>query len=203
MVAIGAPYATRAELKREMGIADSNTTQDALLDSKLLAATADINRYCHRQFGRDEVASPRTYVMGKSGIDVDDIWDRADIAVTPYLGLVAGTPWTVASVVQLEPLNGVVDGVPGWPVTRLAYVSASFYSYGTKSTAEVTAKWGWASVPDDVKQACLLLANSGMNAKNAPFGVAAFGDYAVRIRQNPMAGEKLEPYRIDQVWAAS
>lgn len=203
MVAIGAPYATLSELKREMGIADSNTTQDALLATKLAGATADINRYCHRQFGRDEVASARMFDMGSSGVDVDDIWDRADITVTPYLGQVAGTPWTVGTYVRLEPLNGIVDGVPGWPVTRLAYAYPSFFSWGSLSSVQVTAKWGWAAVPDDVKQACLLLANSGMNAKNAPFGVAAFGDYAVRIRQNPMAGEKLEPYRIDQVWAAS
>jgi hypothetical protein len=32
-------------------------------------------------------------------------------------------------------------------------------------------------------------------AGDAPFGVAGFGDYAVRIRSNPMAEEKLRPYQ--------
>ena len=29
-----------------------------------------------------------------------------------------------------------------------------------------------------------------------PFGVAAFGDFATRIRSNSMVQEKLEPYRL-------
>lgn len=204
MVAIGAPYATRAELKREMGIPDSNVSQDALIDSKLITATSDINRFCHRQFGRDEVASVRTFEIGPSGVDVDDIWDRSDITIAPYAGVTAGTPVSLSSL-QLEPLNGIVDGIPGWPVERLAYLSCfpSLAMFGYYSTWRVTAKWGWESVPAGVKEACIMLANSGMNAKGAPFGVAAFGDYAVRLRQNPMAAEKLEPYRKDQYLVAT
>ena len=38
------------------------------------------------------------------------------------------------------------------------------------------------------------MASADNKASDTPFGVAGFGDYAVRIRSNPMAQEKLDPY---------
>lgn len=196
-VAIGQSYATLAQLKARLGISDSNTAKDAELQDRLDSATLDIIRWCGRQFGRDDVASARTYYPGKTGVDVDDFWTDDDLAVVPYLGTTAGTAWTVSGL-TLEPLSGVVDGVPGWPYRRLCYgyPMAITYFYSA-STVQVTAKWGWAQVPKNVETACLLLAAMDNKAGDAPFGVASFGDYAVRIRSNPMAEEKLRPYVKD------
>jgi hypothetical protein len=190
--AIGQPYASLAKLKARLGIADSNTAKNAELTDRLDSATLDIIRWCGRQFGRDEVASERMFHPGRTGVDVDDFWTTEDLAVVPYLGLTAGTAWSVAGL-TIEPLNGVVDGIPGWPYRRISYgwSMASFYS---ASVVRVTARWGWAEVPANVETACLLIAAMDNKAGDAPFGVAAFGDYAVRIRSNPMAMEKLAPY---------
>jgi hypothetical protein len=204
-VAIGASYATLAELKSWMGIPDSNTSQDTALTLRLAGASADINRWCHRQFGRDEVASARTYRPGETGVDVDDFWDDADLAAVPYMGTTAGTAWDLTQF-DLEPLNGVVDGVPGWPYRRLCYpytfLGGLPYWY-TASKVIVTATWGWADVPEPVHEACLMLAAMTRKAADTPFGVSAFGDYAVRIRSNPMAQEKLTPYVLDGTGANS
>ena len=194
-VAIGQSYASLAKLKRRLGIADSNTAKDDELQDRLDSATLDIVRWTGRQFGRDEVASERTFWPGKTGVDVDDFWTTEDLAVVPYLGSTAGTAWTVDGL-TLEPLNGIVDGVPGWPYRRLCYGWAMGPLYFSASTVRVTAKWGWAAVPANVETACLLLAAMDNKAGDAPFGVAAFGDYAVRIRSNPMAMEKLAPYMV-------
>lgn len=195
-VAIGQSYASLAKLKRRLGIADSNTAKDDELQDRLDSATLDIVRWTGRQFGRDEVASERTFWPGKTGVDVDDFWTTEDLAVVPYLGSTAGTAWTVDGMTP-EPLNGVVDGVPGWPYRRLCYGWAMGPLYFSASTVRVTAKWGWATVPSNVETACLLIAAMDNKAGDAPFGVAAFGDYAVRIRSNPMAMEKLAAYVKD------
>jgi hypothetical protein len=201
--AIGGSYATVANLKVRLGIPDTNTTQDTLLATILASVSRDIDRFCGRQFGRDEAASARTYYPGRSGIDIDDAWDLTGATVTPYVAGTAGTtytyPWTI---LRAEPLNGIRDGLPGWPWQRLANVdplgvTALAYLWPGVTTVQVSAKWGWQAIPDNVVEACLLLAVSGARAKDAPFGVASFGDYAVRLRQNPMAAEKLEPYRRD------
>lgn len=196
-VAIGQPYASLAKLKSRLGIADSNTAKDAELTDRLDSATLDIIRWCGRQFGRDEVASERVFIPGQTGVDVDDFWTAEDLAITPYLGTTAGTAWTVDGL-TLEPLNGVVDGVPGWPYSRICYGwPLGITYYYSASTVRVTAKWGWQEVPKNVETACLLIAAMDNKAGDAPFGVAAFGDYAVRIRSNPMAMEKLAAYVKD------
>lgn len=194
-VSTAGSYASLSKLKARLGISDSNTTKDAELTDRLESASRDIDRWCGRQFGRDEEASARWYTPGPTGVDTDDFWTADDLAVVPYAytGSTAGTAWTVSGV-TLEPMNGIVDGVPGWPYSRLAYgyAMAPTYGYGL---VQVTARWGWAAVPKNVETACLLLAAMDNKAGDAPFGVAGFGDYAVRIRSNPMAEEKLRPYQ--------
>lgn len=203
-VAIGDAYASLAKLKARLGIVDSNTAKDAELQDRLDSATVDIYRWCGRQFGRDEEVSERRFYPGPTGVDVDDFWTADGLAVTPYLGTTAGTPWTVSGL-TLEPLSGVVDGVPGWPYRRLAYgwaLGSTFGFYGCGQVA-VSARWGWASVPKNVETACLLLAAMDNKAGDAPFGVVGFGDFAMRIRSNPMAEEKLRPYVRDAAKVAT
>jgi hypothetical protein len=194
---IGGPYATLSELKSWLKIPDAKVDRDDELTRRLASSSQDINRWCHRQFGRAEDATQRTFTAGRSGIDVHDFWTTSGLVITPYLGATAGTPWDVSSVV-LEPVDGIVDMVPGWPYSRISggvgshpLVSNMFSSL---ATIKVTAKWGWENVPDNVNTACLILAAADNKATDTPFGVAGFGDYAVRIRSNPMAQEKLEPY---------
>lgn len=196
-VPIGGPYATLAELHAWLKVPDSKTDRDAEWTRRLSSSSADINRWCHRQFGRAEVATARTFRPTRSGIDTHDFWDASSLAIVPYLGTTAGTPWNVATL-TLEPLDGIVDMVPGWPYNRICGGYGShpltanlFYA---ASTVQVTAKWGWADVPENVNTACLILASADNKTQDTPFGVAAFGDYAVRIRSNPVAQEKLDPY---------
>lgn len=198
MTAIGEAYATLAKLKRRLGIADSNTAKDDELQDRLDSASDDINNWCGRQFGQTDTATTRTYPLCAGGVETDDFWTDDDLAVVPYLGTSAGTAWTVASV-ELHPLNGIRNGSPGWPYDRIAYLSplAGHPLAMTAYRARVTAKWGWASVPRPVETACLLIAAMDNKAGDAPFGIAAFGDYAARIRANPMAEEKLRPYVKD------
>lgn len=196
-VAIGTRYATVAQLKARLGIPDSDTTRDTDLGDKLDSASTDVNSWTGRQFGRTEVASVRTFIPGRTGVDTDDFWDSTDLAVVPYLGQTAGTPWTVAGL-DLFPADGVWEQQPGWPYWRICYGwgMSAFYSAGR---VRVTAKWGWANVPAPVVTATLLLAAMDNKAGDAPFGVAGFGDYAVRVKSNPMAEEKLRPYVKDPI----
>lgn len=204
--AIGGPYATLAELHAWLKIPDSKTDRDAEFTRRLASSSTDINRWCHRQFGRAEVASARTFTPGRSGVDVHDFWTLQDLSIVPYLGTTAGTPWDV-SLLTFEPLDGIVDQVPGWPYNRICgglgghpLMANLFYA---ASTVQVTARWGWAAIPENVNTACLILAAADNKAQDTPFGVSAFGDYAVRIRSNPIAQEKLEPYVLEGTAANS
>ncbi len=205
-VPLGGPYATLAQLKFQMGIADNNSAKDTELARRLLSASQDVNSWCHRQFGRSEVATTRRFRAGHSGVDVHDFWTTDDLAITPYVGSVAQTAWDVDEL-TLEPMDGIVNQVPGWPYTRIVtswgdhplWRALNWSSY----TIRVTAKWGWEVVPENVVTATIMLAVADDKARDAPFGVAGFGDYAVRIRSNPMVEEKLRDYVVDQVKVAT
>jgi hypothetical protein len=194
---LGGPYASLAQLKAQMGIADTNTAKDADLSRRLMSASSDINSWTHRQFGRAEVATTRTFRFGPTGVDTHDFWTDVDLAVStvPSADVWDMSTWT------LEPADGIVNQVPGWPYNRIvsAYAAHPLYASSPYSNfrVAVTAKWGWAKVPANVVTSCLMLAVADDKAKDAPFGVAGFGDYAVRIRSNPMVEEKLKDYVID------
>jgi hypothetical protein len=189
--ALGGPYADRPTLKRRMGIPDSSTTQDADIDRELSSASLAINKFCGRQFGRVDVASERQFYAGASGIDIHDVYDLTGLTID-------GAAYST-SIWTAEPLDGIRDGVPGWPYERLStgwgthpiYLS-SLARAGALVT--VSALWGWAAIPDDIESACLMLAADGLKGKDAPFGVAGFGDYVVRVRANPKVAELLAPY---------
>jgi hypothetical protein len=199
-VPVGASYATPAMLKRRMAIPDTNTYVTADLEDALRAASSGINRYCGRQFGRSDYASTRTFPTSRGFVDTDDFWTTDELSI-------GGNAWTTDSTYALEPADGVLDGVPGWPYTRLTsawagHPLANYWLSGRTPTLAVTAKWGWAAVPADIVSATLMLAAEEMKLKDTPFGVAGFGDYAIRVRSNPKVAERLDPYRRRVVMAA-
>ena len=197
-VAIGGAYATTAELRRRQGIPDGNTYVEADLEDALLAASRQVDRYCGRQFGRAEVATARTFPVGRTGVDTADFWTTDDL-------MVGAAVWTPESTsYTLLPQDGVVDGVPGWPYYRL---EGAFWVWpgiaAGVSRVQITAKWGWADVPEEVKSATLMLAAEELKLKDTTFGVAGFGDYAIRVRSNPKVAERLAPFRLRPVQVAS
>jgi hypothetical protein len=108
---------------------------------------------------------------------------------------------------DLEPEGGIVDEVPGWPYRRIAHPLGDHPLIRALNWSAykiyVTAKWGWADCPENVVTSNILLAAMDDKAKDAPFGVAGFGDFAVRVRANPIVVEKLAPYVIDPVKVAT
>ncbi len=50
---------------------------------------------------------------------------------------------------------------------------------------QVTAKWGWPSVPDDINMACLILTADLYKRKDAPGGILGLGDLGV-VRMSPI-----------------
>lgn len=192
---LGGPYATRDQLKRRQGIPDTNTYVDSDLDDALSAASVQVNRYCGRQFGQAASATDRTFEIGKTGIQTDDFFTTTGLVID-------GTAWASITAYDLYPSDGVLDGVPGWPYLRLRNRrQANGWAWpwilaNQGGRIVVTAQWGWAAVPADIVSATLMLAAEELKLKDTPFGVAGFGDFAIRVRSNPKIAERLDPYRV-------
>lgn len=192
---LGDTYATRAELKAYANV--TKDTFDALLDDALAAASRGIELVCHRQFNDAGTASARVYrPLHSTHVKVDDFHTTTGLIVrTDTTGTsVFDTTWTVGDY-EARPLNGVVSGQPGWPFYDLWSDGTLLFPCERFATVEVTARWGWATVPKPIKQACLVVAESIYKEKDAPFGIAGTDSYGlVRVRENPSVMRKLAPY---------
>jgi hypothetical protein len=200
---LGDSYATVDELATYLSIEDD--ADNVRLGDALATASRQVEKWCGRQFNDAGVASTRTYAVDDPHVvEVDDFDTGTGLVVaTDEDGDgVYETTWPAGDY-ELQPLNGVVDGEPGWPFWMIAATGRRFPSRARCGRLQVTARWGWAAVPAPVKAATLILAAEGYKLSDAPFGVAGFGDFGVvRIRDNPMAANRLAPYRRDVLLVA-
>lgn len=205
---LGDSYATLAELKAYMKSSlNDETMYDSSLTSALASVSREIERHCNRQFNKEDAPTARdydgdsvfTYRDGSRVIHwaaVDDFWDTVGLVVQSD-----DTTW-ISSDYKLYPRNGIVDGQTGWPYREIRAANPSTLRFDEDGLT-VTAKWGWASVPAPVKQACLILAAETFQIKDAPFGVAGMDQFGViRVRDNRMAAAKLAPYVRDPILVA-
>jgi len=100
----------------------------------------------------------------------------------------------------MEPLNNVAKGFPLRNIRAVGDYTFPVYGDGLASV-QVTAKWGWASLPEPVEQACLMLSSRLYNRKASPMGVIGVGDFGpVRIsRSDPDIAAMLLRYALPAV----
>lgn len=194
-MAIGDQYATAAELRPRLSITDS--AHDTELNAALTAASRSLEAFCNRQFNTDNTAVARVYYpTSPTMVSVDDFHTTTDLVVETDDNDdgTFETTWDSADY-QLEPLNQLRHG-ESWPYWKLRAVKSRDFPVNHRATVQVTAQWGWSSVPASVKEACLIMAAETYKLREAPFGVAGFGEFgAVRVRDNPKAASLLTPYR--------
>lgn len=194
-----------AYLNIPLTVTDPN--RDAKLNAAISSASRAIEDHCRRQFNTDGVSTARVYEPTAAHlVTVEDFYDTASLAVQRRtIGSSTWQPaWSTADY-ELIPRNGVVNGQPGWPyrILKLPYWT---YLWST-DRIQVTAKWGWSSVPASVVQATYIIAAQYYKLPDAPFGVASFGSgsdgfSAVRVRDVPQAWSLLCPYVIDPISVA-
>ena len=99
-----------------------------------------------------------------------------------------GVTWQTKDY-QLEPLNGIVDGLTSHPATRIRAVDDFLFNVlAGEATVRVTGVWGWSAVPIAVKQATIIQGARIFKRNDSPLGIAGFGDMGV-IR----VGSQLDP----------
>lgn len=182
-------YATLAELKTHLNIND--TTYDTELSAKLTAASRRVDQDTGRRFWQDSVTSTRIYKPTHPELLlVDDISTTTGLIVETG----RGTSWSTldSNSYELLPENASNDSVAIEAIQR---------AYGCWPTCgptrvRVTAKWGWATVPDTIKAATLLIAARTFRRKDSPEGVAGLNDLGTVLisRYDPDYAALIGPY---------
>jgi hypothetical protein len=195
-------YVSLAQLKNYLGIPQDDTNDDEEMTSALASISREIEKCCHRQFNRSDVATSRVFYPNRCDlVKVDDFWTTTDlvIAIDQDGDGVYETTWTAADY-QPEPLNGIVDGETGWPFWKIGAIGRGFPTRNRRPAVQVTARWGWAAVPAPIIQAAKIAAVETFSLKDTKFGVGNANEYGpIRVRQNPMCAAKWKPYVRDAI----
>lgn len=191
-------YAALNDLKTALRIQDG--VDDSLLEIALESASRLIDEYTMRNFYNAGTAT-RVFVPSDDDcVAIDDAISISSIAVSTLLNKTFDQTWTTAEY-QLEPLNNVVDGLSGWPYTRIRAVGVWEFPYDEDdeiATVQVTGVWGWSAVPTAVKQATIIQAMRIFKRLDSPLGVISSPDtgyFRVSSRIDPDVAMLLNSYR--------
>jgi hypothetical protein len=179
-------YVTATELRNRLKIPD--TVDDIELTLACSAASKQIEDHCGRRFWQDaEVVVRQFYADSPTVCLLDDGDEQADISTTT--GLVVkideagdgtfSTALTISTDFILWPLNAE-DRVPARPYEEVRLVNNYHFPRPANGRpgVQITAKFGWAAVPDKVKQAALVQATLLFRSKDSVFGVIPVGEVA-------------------------
>jgi hypothetical protein len=206
-MALGDPYATPDDVVAYCGIAD--TFDDVTIEQVTRAVTGQINAFTHRQFNDAGTATARVFdVHDPWYLRVDDFSTTTGLVVKTDTGNNGGygstlTPGTYTPY----PLNGVIDGEPGYPFHALVLSKVqlpwpTWIPNPAGPLVQVTAQWGWAAVPAEVRQAALIQCAKVFGRKFSANGVVGQGDFLFRVSTLPIdpdAAALLAPLRVDAV----
>lgn len=173
-------YCTLIQLREQFD--DDGTILPAALAERAINATSRaIDKFTGQRFWVDAAVATRTYRP-----DLADIAWTAPISTRTGLivktdsnndGLYA-TTWATTDY-ELQPLDADADGqaYAWWRIH--ATDRYLFPTTGKVAPLQVTAKFGWTSIPDMVEQACILRAAAIFKRRESVSGVAGFGDFGV------------------------
>jgi len=201
-MAITNGYATLNDFKAYL-FPSSNygTAEDPQMEAAIESASRIIDAHTNRRFYSDSTVSARVYYADTPiRCTVDDFSTITGLIIKTDTGD-NGTydqTWAATEYI-LEPLNAEIGGVSSQPYnTVIATIPKLFPTTGRRPRVQVTAKWGWAAVPDTVRQACLIQAARLYRRAQTPEGFAAgesFGAIRVSTKLDPDVQMLLAPYR--------
>ncbi len=197
-------YTTAVVVNEEIGRKDTDSDRLPAIERAINAASRQIDAHCGRRFWVDGSVVAREFAADDTGcVYTDDISTTTGLIVktdTDGDGTFE-TTLTITTDFRLWPFNAA-DAVPVRPYEKLIIPGTSsgyfpVYASGLPGV-QVTAKFGWPAVPDDIAQACVIQAVSLLKAPAASMGILQVGIDGIpaRVPQlHPIAVALLEQYR--------
>jgi hypothetical protein len=190
-------------MKAYLSISDS--TDDTLLETLIESASRSIDKIANRRFYADTTATVRLYrAYSDVFVYTDDISSTTGLIVkVDEAGNGTYTKTlTLNTDYIMDPLTAEALGRPFTQLTMVSNneswpIFPGLTQNGLRPGVQVTAKFGWPSVPSDVNVACLILTADLYKRKDAPGGVLGLGDLGV-IRMSPVGRDVSQMVRAYQ-----
>lgn len=192
-MAITNGYCTLAEVKAALRLTDNN--DDALLENAIEGASRRIDGYCGRFFYQ-KAATVDLFTRFPYVVQTPEIASSTLTLSTDNAGdRTYSTTWS-ASEYLLEPTNQSLTGFPYTKIVAIGSKTFPLFFDPDRPAVRIVGTFGWPSIPDDVREACVLLAMRGFARYNSALGVVGFADMAIQVRAvDPDVRDLLMPYR--------
>lgn len=178
-------YATLTEFRERLNITNATRDDAPLLDA-LETASRDVDEDTGRRFWLDLTTSARTYMETGRILRAREGWRLLIDDIGSTAGLVVeygyGDTWSTITDYETGPENALAHRRPVTSLLRWAG-----WPCGSTTRIRVTARWGWPVVPSQIHDATLLRAHRLYSRREAPSGVAGFGD------QGPVRYSRYDP----------
>jgi hypothetical protein len=179
----------------------------SLKETAIEAASRWIDQHCQRHFWQAtatarvfDACNPYTLRLGSFNdlVSVDASGLKTDTTGDGTFD----TTWATSDF-QLLPLRPAAAPETR-PYDTVRAVAGNMFpvyygSWGNRiGRVQITGTWGWAAVPDAVRQACLIQAFRAIKRRDSPEGVTGFDQFGtIRIgnRADPDVVQLLAPYR--------
>jgi hypothetical protein len=193
-------YVGLEEMKDRLNVTDPD--DDSSLQTAIAASAGWINEYCGQAFNR--VTETRTFVPHDIWLlNTDPLVSVSALAIDRDGDGVFEEPWVQGTDYQLRlgpgryNVNtlGVARPYRQVQVLQSGRLFPFLLPYGHQDKVQIIGTWNWPAVPWQVAEANRILAAQVFKEKDAPFGVAGFGDLGiVRISSSPTLVAMLERF---------
>jgi len=182
-------YTSLEEMKTRLGI--TKTTDDLQLTGAVQAASRSVDEITGRFFWQTASTEVRTYIPESIyEQSIDDLVSLTSLKADRDGDGTYEETWVQNTDFQLYVASGMYNRNRFgelWPWTGFNIVGPKFipivWPWSHLDRLQVTGVHGWPAVPDAVKESTRIAAANLFRRKDAPFGVAGFGEFALRLTQ--------------------
>jgi hypothetical protein len=195
-------YCTLSEFKQWLTAAgqtiSADVGDDSVIESIIEASSRFIDGECVRHFYKSSADETRYYTATESTyVRPDDLVSVTTIYTDDGSREYADT-WTTDDF-DLWPYNAAADGRPYVKIVTAPYSNYWFYP-GVAKGVKITGIFGWPSVPEPIREACILITLSTYKRRfgeNLSSVSTVTGGGVVITPQDVPAGAwaKINPYR--------
>ena len=190
-MAITNGYATLAEFQAYTGMSTLTAAETTSIEKGIEAASRSIDRIANRRFYQDSVATARLYrPTDFYRLIVDDISTTSSLVVA--LDATGNGSYTDTLTLNtdyiLDPVNAASKGRPYTMITLVGgTLGTKLWPFPTnfRPGVQVTARWGWPAIPDDIVEATLILSADYMKRASSVGGVVGLSELGA-IRMSPL-----------------
>lgn len=197
-MAITNGYCTLAEIKAALRVTDS--TDDTLLENSIEGASRRIDGYCGAFFYQT-LKTIQVFTRYDYYCAIPDLANTTGFVLkTDDLGnQTFSTTWS-ASDYMFNPTDTSLTNKPYRKIVAIKSKTFPLFNDPQRPSVEITGTFGYPYVPDDIREACVLLAMRGFARYNSALGVVGFADMAITVRAiDPDVRDYLMPYRQNVV----